>query len=58
VHLLAELSQIAQLLCSDIEAAGQPQMQEWLLKRLLIFSQRTGKSIQRGMAASVSIAGR
>jgi len=37
VHLLAELSQIAQLLCSDIEAAGQPLMQEWLLKRWLFF---------------------
>jgi hypothetical protein len=37
VYLLEELSQTAQLLCSDIEAAGQPLMQEWLLKRWLFF---------------------
>lgn len=37
VNLLDELSQTAQLLCSDIEASGQPLLQEWHLKRWLYF---------------------
>ena len=37
VNLLDELSQTAQLLCSDIEASGQPLLQEWYLKRWLYF---------------------